>query len=112
MVINRKYIKITINALFGFLIIAGFFILVGLFSVDSTPIKRHRKSTSVRSSMNYKGQFRKAHFRPAVSTNKNAIRTIQDQGIITKQEVSIGENTKINFYTPTIHYQQFEFFYY
>jgi hypothetical protein len=62
------------NALFGFLIIAGFFILVGLFSVDSTPIKRHRKSTSVRSSMNYKGQFRKAHFRPAVSTNKHAIR--------------------------------------
>jgi hypothetical protein len=62
------------NALFGFLIIAGFFILVGLFSVDSTPIKRHRKSTSVHSSMNYKGDFRKAHFRPAVSTNKNAIR--------------------------------------
>jgi len=62
------------NALLGFLFIAGFFILVGLFSVDSTPIKKHRRTTSVHSSMNYKGQFRKAHFRPAVSTNKNAIR--------------------------------------
>ena len=62
------------NALFGFLIIAGFFILVGLFSVDSTPIKRHRRSTSANTSMNYKGQFRKAHYRPAVSTNKNSIR--------------------------------------
>jgi hypothetical protein len=62
------------NALFGFLIIAGFFILVGIFSVDSTPIKRHRRSTNVHSSMNYKGQFKKAHFRPAVSNNKHAIR--------------------------------------
>ena len=62
------------NGIIGFLFIAGFFILVGLFSVDSTPIKRHRRSTSVHSSINYKGQFRKAHYRPAVSTNKNAIR--------------------------------------
>jgi hypothetical protein len=62
------------NGIIGFLFIAGFFILVGLFSVDSTPIKRHRKSTSVRSSINYKGQFRKAHYRPAVSTNKHAVR--------------------------------------
>ncbi|MFN5942200.1 MAG: hypothetical protein ACK44S_03320, partial [Bacteroidota bacterium] len=54
--------------------IVGFFLLVGFFSVDSTPIKRHRKSTSVHSSMNYKGQFRKAHYRPAVSTHKQAIR--------------------------------------
>jgi hypothetical protein len=62
------------NALLGFLFIAVFFLLVGLFSVDSTPIKRHRRSNSVHSSINYKGQFRKAHFRPAVSTNKHAIR--------------------------------------
>lgn len=62
------------NGLIGFLFIAGFFILIGLFSVDSTPIKRHRRSNSVHSSINYKGQFRKAHFRPAVSTNKNSIR--------------------------------------
>lgn len=62
------------SALIGFLLIASFFVIVGLFSVDSNPIKRHRKSTSVHSSMNYKGQFRKAHFRPAVSTHKQAIR--------------------------------------
>ena len=62
------------NGILGFLFIVGFFILVGLFSVDSTPIKRHRRSTSVHSSINYKGQFKQAHFRPAVSTNKNAIR--------------------------------------
>jgi len=62
------------NGLIGFLFIAGFFILIGLFSVDSTPIKRHRRSNSVHSSINYKGQFRKSHFRPAVSTNKHAIR--------------------------------------
>ena len=62
------------NGLLGFLFIAGFFILVGLYSVDSTPIKRHGRSTSVRSSMNYKGQFRSSHYRPAVSTNKHAVR--------------------------------------
>ena len=62
------------NGILGFLFIAGFFILVGLFSVNSTPIKRHRRSTSVHSSINYKGQFRKAHYRPAVSSNKHAIR--------------------------------------
>ena len=62
------------NGLLGFLFIAGFFLLVGIFSVDSTPIKRHRKSTSVRSSMNYKGQFRSTHYRPAVSSNKHAVR--------------------------------------
>jgi hypothetical protein len=62
------------NGLLGFLFIAGFFILVGLFSVDSTPIKRHRRSTSVHSSINYKGQFRKAHYRPAISMKKHAVR--------------------------------------
>jgi len=62
------------NGLIGFLFILGFFLIVGIFSVDSTPIKRHRRSNSVHSSINYKGQFRKAHFRPAVSTNKNTIR--------------------------------------
>ena len=62
------------SALIGFLFIAGFFVLVGLFSIDSSPIKRHRRSTSVNASMNYKGQFRKPHYRPAVSTHKNAIR--------------------------------------
>ena len=62
------------NGLLGFLFIAGFFILVGLFSVDSTPIKKQRRPTSVRSSMNYKGQFRSTHYRPAVSMNKHAIR--------------------------------------
>ena len=62
------------NGLLGFLFIAGFFILVGLFSVDSTPIKRHRRSTSVRSSKNYKGDFRPIHYRPAVSMNKHAVR--------------------------------------
>jgi hypothetical protein len=62
------------SALIGFLFIAGFFVIVGLFSVDSSPIKRHRRTTSVHSSINYKGQFRKAHYRPAVSTHKNAIR--------------------------------------
>lgn len=61
------------NGLLGFLFIAGFFLLVGLFSVGSTPIKRHRRSTSVNASINYKGQFKKAHLRPAVSTNKHAI---------------------------------------
>jgi hypothetical protein len=62
------------SALIGFLFIAGFFVIVGLFSIDSSPIKRHRRTTSVNASMNYKGQFRKAHYRPAVSTHKNAIR--------------------------------------
>jgi hypothetical protein len=62
------------NGLLGFLFIAGFFLLVGLFSVDSTPIKKHRRTTSVHSSINYKGQFKKTHFRPAVSTHKQAIR--------------------------------------
>jgi hypothetical protein len=62
------------SALIGFLFIAGFFVLVGLFSIDSSPIKRHRRTTSVNASMNYKGQFRKAHYRPAVSTHKQAIR--------------------------------------
>jgi hypothetical protein len=62
------------SALIGFLFIAGFFLLVGLFSVDSSPIKRHRKPSGVNASLNYKGQFRKAHYRPAVSTHKNAIR--------------------------------------
>ena len=62
------------NGLLGFLIIVGFFILVSLFSVDTTPIKRHRRSTSVRSSMNYKGQFRSTHYRPAVSMSKHAVR--------------------------------------
>ena len=62
------------NGLLGFLFIAGFFLLVGLFSIDSTPIKRHRRSTSVRSSINYKGQFRSTHYRPAVSMKKQAIR--------------------------------------
>ena len=63
------------NGLLGFLFIAGFFIVVGLFSVDSTPIKRHRRSsTSVRSSLNYKGQFHSTHYRPAVSMKKHAIR--------------------------------------
>ena len=62
------------NGIIGLLFIAGFFILVGLFSVDSTPIKRHRRSTNVRSSNNYKGQFRTTHYRPATSMNKHAIR--------------------------------------
>ena len=62
------------NGFLGFLIIVGFFILVSLFSVDSTPIKRHKRSTSVRSSLNYKGQFLPSHYRPAVSTNKHAVR--------------------------------------
>ena len=62
------------NGILGFLFIVGFFLLVGLFSVDSTTIKRHRRSTRVRSSMNYKGQFRPSHYRPAVSTNKHAVR--------------------------------------
>ena len=62
------------NGLLRLLFIVGFFIVVGLFSVDSTPIKRHRRSTNVRSSMNYKGHFRPSHYRPAVSTNKHAVR--------------------------------------
>ena len=64
----------TNNGILGFLFIVGFFLLVGLFSVDSTPIKKHRRSSSVRSSINYKGQFRTTHYRPAVSTNKHAVR--------------------------------------
>lgn len=62
------------NGIIGLLFIAGFFLLVGLFSVDSTPIKRHRRSTNVRSSMNYKGQFHSTHYSPAVSMKKHAIR--------------------------------------
>jgi len=77
------------NGILGFLFIAGFFILVGLFSVDSTPIKRHRRSTSVHYSMNYKGQLGKAHYRPAVSTKKMLFVTIQDRDIIIKPEENI-----------------------
>ena len=62
------------NGLLGFLIIVGFFLIVGLFSVDSTPIKRHRRFTSVQSNLNYKGHFRPSHYRPAISTNKHAVR--------------------------------------
>jgi hypothetical protein len=62
------------SALIGFLFIASFFVIVGLFSIDSSPIKRHRKTSGVNASLNYKGQYRKAHYRPAVSTHKQAIR--------------------------------------
>jgi hypothetical protein len=62
------------SALIGFLFIAGFFVMIGLFSVDSSPIKRHRKTSGVNASLNYKGQFRKAHYRPAVSAHQQAIR--------------------------------------
>ena len=34
------------NGLIGVLFIEGFFLLVGLFSLDSTPIKRNKKSSS------------------------------------------------------------------
>jgi len=58
------------NGVLGFLFIAGFFLLVGLISQNSTPLKRHRRSTSANTSMNYKGQFRKAHYRPSVFKEK------------------------------------------
>jgi hypothetical protein len=57
------------NGVLGFLLIAGFFLLVGLISQNSTPLKRHRRSTSANTSMNYKGQFRKA-YRPSVFKEK------------------------------------------
>ena len=69
---ERLFGHLQINAMVKYLLIFGFFFLIGCS--DTQEIKRPLKSTYVPPSINYKGQFRKGYVRKSVSTNPNAIR--------------------------------------
>ena len=58
---------------FRFLILA-LFVSMQFACSDIKDKKSAKKSTYIKPSIDYKGNFRKGHFRKSVSTNKNAIK--------------------------------------